>query len=93
MPSRSTFLAIILPFTLLMPALGADRTIPITPQLTVVPGPVNGVLLEENGRILAIYGDPRPEPAQAEQVLFTHFRRDAAWAGQRLVDHGAKAVV
>ncbi len=93
MPSRSTFLAIILPFTLLMPALGADRTIPITPQLTVVPGPVNGVLLEENGRFLAIYGDPRPEPAQAEQVLFTHFRRDAAWAGQRLVDQGAKAVV
>ncbi|MFB3789242.1 MAG: MBL fold metallo-hydrolase [bacterium] len=73
--------------------MSAENPISVTTRLTVIPGPVNGVMLEEDGHVLAIYGDPRPEPVKAEMVLFTHFRRDAAWAGQRLVDHGAKAVV
>src|SRR6266545_138149 len=37
----------------------------IATGISVVRGPVNGVLIERNGETLAIYGDPRPEPVRA----------------------------
>ena len=55
-------------------------------------GPVNGVLIERNGETLAVYGDPRPQPARAKMVLFTHHRRDVVWAGREMVGKGAAAV-
>ncbi len=64
----------------------------IAPGVTVVRGPVNGILIERKGETLAIYGDPRPLPVNARQVLFTHHRRDVVWAGRLLVQQGAKAV-
>lgn len=64
----------------------------ITADVSVVYGPVNGVLIQRNGETLTVYGDPRPEPAKARQVLFTHHRRDVVWAGRRLVETGAAAV-
>jgi glyoxylase-like metal-dependent hydrolase (beta-lactamase superfamily II) len=64
----------------------------ITAGVSVVRGPVNGVLIERNGETLAIYGDPRPDPGKARQVLFTHHRRDVVWAGRLLVERGAAAV-
>ncbi|HXI38705.1 MAG TPA: MBL fold metallo-hydrolase, partial [Bryobacteraceae bacterium] len=64
----------------------------IAAGFTVIRGPVNGVLIQRNGQRLAIYGDPRPKPAVADQVLFTHHRRDVVWAGRQLVVQGAKAV-
>jgi glyoxylase-like metal-dependent hydrolase (beta-lactamase superfamily II) len=64
----------------------------ITADVSVVRGPVNAVLIQRNGETLTIYGDPRPEPAKARQVLFTHHRRDVVWAGRRLVEWGAEAV-
>jgi glyoxylase-like metal-dependent hydrolase (beta-lactamase superfamily II) len=64
----------------------------ITAGVSVVRGPVNGVLIQRNGNTLAIYGDPRPKPVKANQVLFTHHRRDVVWAGRKLVEQGAKAV-
>src|SRR5689334_4594922 len=64
----------------------------IAAGVTVVRGPVNGVLIERKGETLAIYGDPRPLPGNARQVLFTHHRRDLVWAGRQLVLQGAKAV-
>jgi glyoxylase-like metal-dependent hydrolase (beta-lactamase superfamily II) len=67
--------------------------IQLTPSLRILRAAVNGALIERGGRQLAIYGDPRPEPVQVEQVLFTHHRRDVVWAGRRLVERGAKAVV
>ena len=67
--------------------------IQLTRSVRVLRAAVNGVLIERSGKQLAVYGDPRPEPAQAEHVLFTHHRRDVAWAGRRLVERGAKAVV
>ena len=60
--------------------------------VSVVRGPVNGVLVERNGETLAVYGDPRPQPGRAAQVLFTHHRRDVVWAGRALVKSGAKPV-
>jgi glyoxylase-like metal-dependent hydrolase (beta-lactamase superfamily II) len=65
----------------------------ITPHVTVVRGAVNGVLIVRDGKTLAVYGDPRPDAASAEMVLFTHHRRDVVWAGRGIVDRGAEAVV
>jgi len=62
-------------------------------HLTVIHGPVNGVILDRDGKRLAVYGDPRPQPDAVDTVLFTHHRRDVVWAGRPLVEQGAKAVV
>lgn len=64
----------------------------LTANVSVVQGPVNGVLIERGGATLAVYGDPRPNPAKAEEVLFTHHRRDVAWAGRAMVQRRATAV-
>jgi glyoxylase-like metal-dependent hydrolase (beta-lactamase superfamily II) len=64
----------------------------IAAGVSVVSGPVNGVLVERNGETVAIYGDPRPQPAHAKMVLFTHHRRDVVWAGRELVAKGASGV-
>jgi glyoxylase-like metal-dependent hydrolase (beta-lactamase superfamily II) len=64
----------------------------ITPDVSVVHGAVNGVLIIQGGQTLAVYGDPHETSVRAEKVLFTHYRRDVAWAGRRMVDQGAQAV-
>jgi glyoxylase-like metal-dependent hydrolase (beta-lactamase superfamily II) len=65
----------------------------IGPGVQVLRGAVNGAWLERHGKRLAIYGDPRDLPAKADLVLFTHHRRDVAWAGRALVAAGTPAVV
>ena len=65
----------------------------VAPGASVVLGPANGVIITRENKHLAIYGDPRKNPPAAERVLFTHHRRDVAWAGRGLVEHGAEAVV
>ena len=62
-------------------------------DLTVVYGAVNGATLHRNEKILAIYGDPENTTQRVDTVLFTHHRRDVVWAGRKLVEHGARAVV
>jgi glyoxylase-like metal-dependent hydrolase (beta-lactamase superfamily II) len=62
-------------------------------DVSVVLGPVNGVLIRQGGKTLAIYGDPREAPGKAEKVLFTEGRRDVVWAGRGLVSGGAEAIV
>ncbi len=85
----------ILPFLLATPFACAAQPVTtekITTSVSVVHGAVNGVLITRNGKMLAIYGDPREKSAASEKVLFTHHRRDVAWAGQAMVDRGAQAV-
>lgn len=65
----------------------------LSPHVTVVHGAVNGVCMEQNGRRLVVYGDPEHRWKTAEHVLFTHSRRDVAWAGRALVENGAESVV
>lgn len=65
----------------------------LSKNLTLIPGPVNGVLIKQKTSSLAIYGDPRPKPAEVSAVFFTHHRRDVVWAGRKQVDQGADAVV
>ncbi len=87
--------AVITLVLLLLAACGRPADAPeiqLTPGVTVLRGAVNGVLIQRSGKQLAVYGDPRPEPAQAEHVLFTHHRRDVGWAGRRLVESGSQAV-
>ncbi len=69
------------------------RSVLIVPGLTLVAGPVNGVLIDRGGKRLAVYGDPSNRPAAVDTVLFTHHRRDVVWAGRDLVRAGARAVV
>lgn len=61
--------------------------------VSVIHGAVNGVCLERNGHRLVIYGDPQRRWKTADMVLFTHGRRDVAWAGRSLVQDGAQCVV
>lgn len=61
--------------------------------LTVIQGVVNGARLSKNGKVLAVYGDPRESAEPVDTVLFTHHRRDVVWAGQALVERGARAIV
>ena len=65
----------------------------ITRSVRISCGAVNGVFIEKNGKNLVVYGDPNDKVKNAEMVLFTHFRRDAIWAGRNLVQKGSLAVV
>jgi glyoxylase-like metal-dependent hydrolase (beta-lactamase superfamily II) len=79
----------------LLLALAVQRTLAaenVTQTVSVVPGPVNGVLISRGGKTLAIYGDPRDKSPAVDKVLFTHHRRDVVWAGRALVERGAEAV-
>lgn len=53
---------------------GAQR---ITQHVAFEPGPVNRVVLERDGKCLAIYGAPQDDESKVEQLLLTHHRRDA----------------
>ena len=68
-------------------------TVRLSPSVRLLPGPVNGVCIERDGHIVVVYGDPSGTLQQADVVLFTHSRRDVVWAGQILVERGARAIV
>ena len=73
-------------------ALTANAAERIAPGVTVVGGPVNGVLLGSAPKIIAIYGDAGMGGGRYEKVLFTHYRRDVVWSGRALADAGAEAI-
>jgi glyoxylase-like metal-dependent hydrolase (beta-lactamase superfamily II) len=83
-------------FVMLLLAANAacgEQVVRITPSVSLVRGPVNGVLVSRHGKTLVVYGDSRQRAAAADKVLFTHHRRDVVWAGAALVKGGAEAVV
>lgn len=65
----------------------------LSPSVSVSRGAINGVCIERKGYRLVIYGDPQECWKTADMVLFTHSRRDAVWAGRRMVEDGAKSIV
>ena len=64
----------------------------ISDSVTLHTGAVNGVIVENDGKKLVIYGDPRDEIKKADMILFTHFRRDVIWAGKKLVKNGKQSI-
>ncbi len=83
--------------SLLMPAQPIDtpdlKAEALSQNLTLLQGFVNGAIIENNQHVIAVYGDPSPNPMQVDHVLFTHARRDVACIGRELVENGAKAIV
>ena len=71
----------------------ADSPVKLSPHLSVHQGAVNGVFIEKEGHVLAIYGDPDEFLKKADKVLFTHCRRDVVWAGRNLTEHQTEFVV
>jgi glyoxylase-like metal-dependent hydrolase (beta-lactamase superfamily II) len=71
----------------------AGAPVKLSPHISVSQNAVNGVFIENAGRVLVVYGDPERHLPKADMVLFTHSRRDVVWAGRDLVENGAKSVV
>ncbi|UCG57030.1 MAG: MBL fold metallo-hydrolase [Phycisphaerales bacterium] len=71
----------------------ADDPARLSPHVSVSRRAVNGVFIEKDGRTLVVYGDPGGRLRNADMVLFTHSRRDVAWAGRELVENGTVSVV
>jgi len=65
---------------------------PLPSGVELIEGPVNGLRIERDGKTVAVYGDPRPQPSPADAVLFTHHRRDVVWAGRALAESGAETI-
>jgi glyoxylase-like metal-dependent hydrolase (beta-lactamase superfamily II) len=107
--SLRRFSAIVVIAAYLSPAVGAETVRDLAAEkaekkavsdhLELITGPVNGAILTDGHRRLIVYGDARKsqkaqyDPASVEAVLFTHFRRDAAWAGVKFLEAGAEAIV
>ncbi len=70
-----------------------EPAIQLSDHVSFIPGPVNSVSIEKDNARLVVYGDPSGKIENAEMVLFTHSRRDVVWAGRKLVENGATAVV
>ncbi len=68
----------------------ADQPLPT--GLRFVTGPVNGAVLERDGRCLCVYGDPSNQQLTPDWVLLTHARRDAVWPARELAKRGVKVV-
>ncbi len=52
----------------------------------------DGVLIERNGRHLAVYGSPSNRPEVPDMVLLAEARRDVTWAARDLAQRGVKVV-
>ncbi|NLH74965.1 MAG: MBL fold metallo-hydrolase [Verrucomicrobia bacterium] len=65
----------------------------IASGVSLHPGPVNGVLVERQGKALAIYGLPTNSARTVDMVLLTHARRDVVWAAEELSKAGAESIV
>lgn len=70
-----------------------EDAVRLSEHVSLIPGPINGVSIERDGERLVVYGDPAGKIDKAEMVLFTHSRRDVVWAGRKLVENGAAAVI
>ena len=71
----------------------ANEPARLSDHVSLIAGPVNGVVVEKGDARVVVYGDPAGIIEKAELVLFTHSRRDVVWAGRKLVENGALAIV
>ncbi len=87
-----TVIAFLMNFSLFGHSCYAEL-IQLSDHVSLIPGSINGVVIEKDDAQLVIYGDPSGKIKKADMVLFTHSRRDVVWAGRELVGNGATAVV
>lgn len=85
MPRITFFCVLLLPLQL----LSAEA---ITPNVAFEPGAVNSVLVQQNGKRLAVYGASDQKASNCEQVLLTHHRRDVLGKARPAIAAGAAAV-
>ena len=64
----------------------------ILPTVSIEHAAINGVLIEQDGKYLAIYGANVSNKKNCEQVLLTHHRRDVLWKARHMIETGTKAV-
>ncbi|MCP4170048.1 MAG: MBL fold metallo-hydrolase [Fuerstiella sp.] len=61
------------------------------PILRLQQGPVNGVLIEDEGQSVSVYGWQGQDAGIVDRVLLAHGRRDVVWKAIPLIQSGAKA--
>ncbi len=62
------------------------------PTFSIELGPVNGVLIENDGHRIAIYGWKAEDATNFEHVLLAHGRRDLVWKAKPLAAAGASVI-
>ncbi len=72
--------------------LGCHQESRLPRSLTILPGAINGAVIERSGSTIAFYGDPAGRLRNVEKVFLTHHRRDVAWAALGLAGQGARVV-
>ncbi len=82
-------LACLLVICLATQSLAAEA---ITPHVSFDAGAINSVLIERDGKVLAVYGSSRANDVDCERVLLTHHRRDVLWIARSAIEAGARAV-
>jgi len=70
MPKKKTAAVLVL-FLSLVGASSAAGVRKLSSHVSVCEGPVNGVFIERNGKILVIYGDPEQRLQKAEMIRRT----------------------
>jgi glyoxylase-like metal-dependent hydrolase (beta-lactamase superfamily II) len=93
MRSPSITIIAVLSILFLNAKTSGQPAIQLSEHVSLIPGSVNGVCIEKDNARLVVYGDPSGIIENAEMVLFTHSRRDVVWAGRKLVENSATAVV
>jgi len=83
-----------LPSTLVLLALFSSPAAAekIVPGCRFVEGPINGVLLERDGRRLAVYGWQEDDAKNIDHVVLPHGRRDLVWNARAAASQGAQVV-
>ncbi|MEO2027705.1 MAG: MBL fold metallo-hydrolase [Fuerstiella sp.] len=60
-------------------------------SIQIQEGAVNGVLIEQDGHRLSVYGWEADDVSNIDRVLLSHGRRDVLWKAKPLIDAGAMA--
>ena len=61
----------------------------VSPHLTVYPGAVNGVMIEDGDTTVAVYGLPDKVEVEVDHLLLTHHRRDVVTSALKVIKAGA----
>ena len=92
-PAIGLLFAVVLCVVCLGGRCPAEGIVRLSPHVRLISEAVNGVVIDAGRYRIVVYGDPDDMVEKAAAVLFTHSRRDVVWAGRKLVENGATAIV